>query len=89
VATNTNRTLTAAILDDGTYYAFYSVVATPAQIDGVVHGTGTSNDGNFTSSNTKDFEVGVGVAVRDATLSANYATRQSLNGSITYPERAR
>jgi hypothetical protein len=30
--TNTNRTLTAAVLDDGTYYFFYSVAANPNQI---------------------------------------------------------
>lgn len=80
---NTNRTLTAAVLDDGSYYVFYSVAATPAQIAGVIQGTGTSNDGSFTSSNAKDF--GIGVAVLDATLSATYAARQSLSGSITYP----
>lgn len=81
--TNTNRTLTAAVLDDGTYYFFYSVAADPAQIAGVIQGTGTSNNGSFASSNTKDF--GIGVAVLDATISANYAARQSLSGSITYP----
>jgi hypothetical protein len=80
--TNTNRTLTTAVLDDGTYYFFYSVVANPNQIAGVIQGTGTSNNGSFTSPNTKDF--GIGVTVLDATLSATYAARQFLNGSITY-----
>ena len=77
-----DRTLTAAVLDDGTYYFFYSAVAIPLQIAGVIQGTGTSNNGSFTSSDTKDF--GIGVAVRDATLSADYAARQFLNGAITY-----
>ncbi|HSL02949.1 MAG TPA: hypothetical protein VK901_05365 [Nitrospiraceae bacterium] len=79
---NTNRTLTAAVLDDGTYYFFYSVAANPNQVAGVIQGTGTSNNGRFTSSNTKDF--GIGVAVRDATISADYAARQFLNGTIPY-----
>ena len=79
---NTNRTLTAAVLDDGTYYFFYSVVANPNQIAGVIQGTGTSDNGSFTSSNTKDF--GIGVAVRNATLSADYTARQILNGAIAY-----
>ena len=79
---NTNRTLTAAVLDDGTYYFFYSVVANPNQIAGVIQGTGTSNNESFTSSDTKDF--GISVAVRDATISADYAARQFLNGTITY-----
>jgi hypothetical protein len=80
--TNTNRTHTAAVLDDGTYYFFYSVAANPNQIAGVIQGIGTSNNGNFTSPNTKDF--GIGVTVLDATISADYAARQFLNGSITY-----
>jgi hypothetical protein len=80
--TNTNRTLTTAVLDDGTYYFFYSGPGNPNQIGGVIQGTGTSNSGSFTSSNTKDF--GIGVTVLDATLAANYAARQFLNGSITY-----
>lgn len=79
---NTNRTLTAAVLDNGTYYFFYSVVANPTQIAGVIQGTGTSNNGSFTSSDTKDF--GIGVAVRDATISADYTARQFLNGTVTY-----
>ena len=80
--TNTNRTLTVAVLDDGTYYLFYSVVSNPKQIAGGIQGTGTSNNGSFTSPNTKDF--GIGVAVQDATISADYASRQFLNGSIAY-----
>jgi hypothetical protein len=80
--TNTNRTLTTAVLDDGTYYFFYSSSVNTNQIAGVIQGTGTSNNGSFTSPNTKDF--GIGVAVQDATISADYASRQFLNGSIAY-----
>ena len=80
---NTNRALRAAVLDDGTYYFFYSsVLGSPTQIAGVIQGTGTSNNGSFTSSNTKDF--GIGVVVRDATISADYTARQFLNGTIPY-----
>ena len=80
--TNTNQTLTAAVLDDGTYYFFYSDVLNPNKIAGVIQGTGTSNNGSFTSTNAKDF--GIGVAALDATLSADSATRQFLNGTITH-----
>ena len=80
--TNTNRTLTVAVLDDGTYYFFYSAAANPNQIAGVIQGTGTSNNGSFTSSNAKDF--GIGIAVRDATISADIGARQFFNGSIAY-----
>ena len=82
--TNTNRTLTAAVLDDGTYYFFYSDVLNPNKIAGVIQGSGTSNNGIFTSSNTKDFRIGTPVPALDATLSADSATRQFLNGSIAY-----
>lgn len=84
--TNTNRTLTAAVLDDGTYYFFYSAAANPNQIDGVIQGTGTSNNGSFTSSNTKDFRIGVPVPLPalDATISADIGARQFFNGSIAY-----
>jgi hypothetical protein len=80
--TDTNRTLTTAVLDDGTYYFFYSVAANPNQIGGVIQGTGISNNGSFTSPNTKDF--GIGVTELDATLSTTYVARQAFNGSIIY-----
>jgi hypothetical protein len=80
--TDTNRTLTAAVLDDGTYYFFYSVPANPNQIAGLIQGNSTSNNGRFTSSNTKDF--GIGVTVLEATISGNAAARQFFNGSIAY-----
>jgi hypothetical protein len=79
---NTNRTLTAAVLDDGTYYFFYSAPANPAVLSGVVQGSGTSSNGTFSSSNTKDF--GSGFATLDATVSGSYTARQFLNGSILY-----
>jgi len=79
--TNTNRTLTAAVLDDGTFYFFYSVASNPNQIAGVLQGLGTSDNGRFTSANTKDF--GIGLTALDTTISATYAARQFLNGSFT------
>ena len=83
-STDTNRTITNVVLDDGTYYSFYSVPANPALIAGLVQGNGTSNNGSFTSSNAKDFNL-EGPGVLNATIAANYAERQSLNGSISYP----
>ncbi len=80
--TNTNQTLTAAVLDDGTYYFFYSDVLNPNKIACVIQGTGTSNNGSFTSTNAKDF--GIGVAALDATISGDSAARQFFNGTITY-----
>lgn len=80
--TNTNRALTGVILDDGTYYFFYSVAANPGQIAGVIQGTGTSSDGTFSSGNAKDFRIGA--SALDATISATYGSRSFLNATITY-----
>lgn len=81
-ATNTNRTLTFPVLEDGTYYLFYSAVGNPNQIGGVIQGTGNAGTGTFVSANTKDYAMGGNV--QDATISGTYGTRQFLNGSVAY-----
>ena len=78
-STDTNRTMTNVVLDDGTYYFFYSVPANPALLAGVVQGNGTSNNGSFTSATAKDFNL-EGPGVLSATIAASYTERQSLNG---------
>ena len=83
-STNTNRTVVNAVLDDGTYYFFFSVPANPAVLAGVVQGTGTSNNGSFTSGNARDFNLEA-QGVLSATIAASYTARQALSGSITYP----
>ena len=83
-STDTNRTIASVVLDDGTYYFFYSVPANPTLIAGLIQGNGTSNNGSFTSANAKDFNL-EGLGVLSATIAASYAERQSLNGSIAYP----
>ncbi len=80
--TNTNRALTGVVLDDGSYYFFYSVAGNPAQIAGVIQGTGTSSDGTFTSGNTRDFRIGA--STLNATITATYGNRSFLNATITY-----
>jgi hypothetical protein len=78
----TNRTLTAAVLDDGTYYLFYSAPGNSTILSGVLQGAGTSASGTFSSSNTKDFAVQA--ATLDATLSSPFTARQFLNGTVAY-----
>lgn len=82
-STSTNRTIATTILDDGTYYTLYSAPGDPTWLVGVIQGTGTSNNGSFTSTNARDFSL-EGLGVLSATISASYAARQSLSGSITY-----
>ncbi|HEU4684067.1 MAG TPA: hypothetical protein VFS39_06160 [Nitrospira sp.] len=82
--TNTGRTVTGAVLDDGTYYLFYSLPgASLLQIAGVIQGTGTSNSGSFTSGNAKDVGIAISPA-QNANVVANYAPRQSFTGAVNY-----
>lgn len=81
-STSTGRTLTTAVPDGSTYYFFYTLVGDPNQIAGVIQGTGTSDAGDFSSANAKDF--GIGTTVLDASVAATYGAQQSLNGSVTY-----
>ena len=80
-STETNRTILGAVLDDGTYYFFYSEQAARTRIGGLVQGNSTANKGIFTSDNAKDFDFEGGV-VQSETIAANYTERQSLNGPV-------
>jgi hypothetical protein len=83
-STSTSRSVTGIVLDDGTYWLLYSVPNVSALIAGFVQGTGTSLNGSFTSSDAIDFNVS-GPGVSKATVSASFITRQSFNGSVSYP----
>jgi hypothetical protein len=61
----------------------YSTTANPVVIGGIVQGNGTSSSGSFSSANARDFNL-EGLGVLNATVSASYNSRQSLNGSISY-----
>jgi hypothetical protein len=78
-STATSRTIVGAVLDDGTYYFFYSEQAAPNLIGGLVQGDSTANNGIFTSDNAKDFDF-VGGGIQSGTIAANYTEHQSLNG---------
>ncbi len=82
-ATSTNRTVTGLVLDDDSFYVLYSSVGNPAVIAGVVQGNGTSNNGSFSSSNARDFNL-EGLGVLNATVSASYNAKQLLNGTVSY-----
>ena len=81
--TNTNRSITGLLLDDGTYYVLHSLVADPSIIGGVVQGHGTSINGSFSSTDARDFNI-EGLGVLPATVSASYMARQSFNGTVMY-----
>jgi hypothetical protein len=85
--TNTGRSVNGLVLDDGSFWVLYSVVGSPSTIAGAVQGNGSSNNGSFTSSNAKDFNL-EGLGILSATVSASYVAKQSLNGTITYTSPA-
>lgn len=83
--TNTNRTVTGVVLDDGVYWFLYSVAGDPSIIAGVVQGDSSSQNGALTSSNATDFSVERGTPpTLNPTVGASYTPKQSLNGTITY-----
>ena len=81
--TNTSRSVTGLVLGDGTFYFLYSVQNTPNLIAGVIQGNSTATNGNFSSSDAKDFNfAGAGTSV--VSVSGPFVARQTLNGTITY-----
>lgn len=86
-ATETGRSLTGVVLDDGMYYLFYSAANNASALGGFIHGTGSTTSGTYTSGNTRDFNL-EGPALLDATLSAAVVSRRSFDGTVTYTSGA-
>jgi len=82
-ATPTSRTVTGLVLDDGSYWLFYTARGNPTVLAGLVQGTGTSHSGSFGSSNTRDFNL-EGAGIRAATMSGSYVPKKSFYGTIAY-----
>jgi len=81
--TTTNRTVKGLVLDDGSFWLLYSEDQNPSFITGAVHGATTIQSGSAISSSAKDFNVErPGVPVFGATLSGDYTTKQTLDGTI-------
>lgn len=81
---NPSRTITAIVLDNGTYWILYSFPSAGSFIAGVVQGTGSSVNGSFSSSDGMDFHLEAR-GINNATLSASYAVKQSFNGAVYDP----
>jgi hypothetical protein len=82
-STNNGRTIAGIVLDDGTYWVLYSLIGNSAVIAGAVQGSGTSQNGSFTSTNGKDFNL-EGLGINDVTVNASYVMKQSFNGTVRY-----
>jgi len=82
-STLTGRTIAGLVLDDGSYWLFYTARDNPHVLAGLVHGTGTSHSGSFGSSNTRDFNL-EGAGIHTATMRGSYEPKQSFHGTIAY-----
>ena len=81
--TPTGRTIAGLVLDDGSYWLFYTGRDNPNILAGLVQGTGTSHSGSFGSSNTRDFNLD-GASIRAATMNGSYVPNKSFRGTIAY-----
>jgi hypothetical protein len=81
---NMNRAISGLVLDDGVYWILYSTAGDPSILEGLIQGSSSSQNGLFTSSDTKDFNLGTGLLA--ATITGTYSAKQSLNGTIVYPQ---
>ena len=78
-----NRSFSGLVLDDGTYWFLYSAAGNNAVIGGAVQGTGTSANGQFTSSNGLDFNL-EGAGIINFTMAGTYTAKSQLGGTLTY-----
>lgn len=76
--TSSGFSILGAVLENGECWVMYYANGV---LYGVVQGTGTSNNGNFTSKNGLDFDL-EGM-VTPVTVSASYRERASLQGTVT------
>ena len=81
--TSTGRTLSGRVLEDGSYWLFYTARDHPNILAGLVQGMGTSHSGSFGSSNTRDFNL-EGAGIRAATMSGNYVPNKNFHATIAY-----
>jgi len=81
--THTGRAVVGLVLEDGSYWLFYTARDNPNILAGLVQGTGTSHSGSFGSSNTRDFNL-EGAGIRAATMNGSYVPNKSFLGTIAY-----
>ncbi|MCF7694686.1 hypothetical protein IHE31_04030 [Mycetohabitans rhizoxinica] len=78
--TSKNQTISALILDDGSFYALY---VNPSSL-GVVVGNVKASDGKLSSSDIIDYDL-TNAETHKTTISATYAPKGRLDGTLSYP----
>jgi hypothetical protein len=86
-STSNGRQTFGALLSDGSYWIFYTLMGDSSRIAGVAEGTATSIGGTLTSTNGLDFSL-EGMGVSTANIIATYVPRTSLSGTIGYPNQS-
>ena len=81
--TRTGRTVRAVVLEDGSYWLFYTTRDNPHSLDGLIQGTGTSHSGSFGSPNPRDFHVEDG-GIRQGRMSGTSVPKESFHATIIY-----
>lgn len=81
---NNGRTVTGLVLDDHSFYTFYSAINNPAIAAGAVQGTIRTDANNFMSTDAVDINI-EGLGIQSATVSGTFDTKQFINGAINYP----
>lgn len=81
-STGDSRAVTAAVMQNGTYYVLYSRPGLPSTIGGFVQGSGSSSNGTYTSNSGTDFNFEGGGNI-PVTVSATYQPKQSISARIT------
>ena len=81
--TSTGRAVAGLVLEDSSYWLFYTARDNPNILAGLVQGTGASHLGSFGSSNTRDFNL-EGAGIRAATMSGSYLPNKSFHATMAY-----
>jgi hypothetical protein len=81
--TRTGRTITGLVLEDGSYWLFYTARGNPNILGGLVQGAGTSHLGSFGSSNARDFNL-EGAGIHAATMRGGYVPNKSFHATIAF-----
>jgi hypothetical protein len=82
-STRTGRTVAGLVLEDGSYWLFYTARDNPHVLAGLIQGTGTSHSGSFGSPNTRDFHVD-GTGIRAGRMSGTSVPKESFHATIIY-----
>lgn len=84
-SSDTSRTVTALIADNGFYWVLYSAAGNNATTAGVIVGNTISSNGSITSSNGKDFNFETN-SLFPLIWTGSYTAKTRLQGTLTYTD---